>query len=113
MSAIPMTGERAGKLLVLTRAPNIRKAAAWNCQCDCGATIVMTGGQLRAAQKAGTRSSCGACRYLGMRKHRCDGCGQHRGVSVFRRQDVRKRLCMYCDGTIASRRVRREREVGR
>lgn len=61
-----MTGLRFGKLLVVERVPPESiyqppkmKRALWTCQCDCGKTTVVRGGDLRA--KDGTR----ACQWCG------------------------------------------------
>jgi hypothetical protein len=56
--AIDVTGQRFGRLVVVSRA-NVRKGyAAWNCVCDCGANVVASGSNLRNGQ---TRS-CGCLR---------------------------------------------------
>lgn len=57
-----LTGQRFGKLVVQSRAPNVSGTARWRCVCDCGARCVHTGISLRAAVKAGHKPSCGACR---------------------------------------------------
>ena len=50
------TGNKHGRLLVLSRAKNIReRGAQWTCLCDCGNTVVVRGRHLRY----GTTQSCG------------------------------------------------------
>lgn len=55
---IDMTGKKFGRLLVVSRAPNIETRAAWNCLCDCGAKTVLDGKKLRS----GHTKSCGCYR---------------------------------------------------
>lgn len=49
-----MVGKKIGKLLVVSRAPNDKKNARWNCACDCGNTVVVSTGNLGK-----TTNSCG------------------------------------------------------
>lgn len=58
MSPIDMSGKRFGRLLVLDRAENYGTSASWRCLCDCGATVVRSGGNLRL----GKTLSCGCLR---------------------------------------------------
>jgi len=52
---VEMTGQRFGRLLVVSAAGSDRHGhAAWNCVCDCGTEKVISGGPLRA----GKISSC-------------------------------------------------------
>lgn len=56
MKAIDLTGDRYGRLLVLSKSSDrIHGRTAWNCLCDCGNTKVASGKTLR---NGGTRS-CG------------------------------------------------------
>lgn len=57
--AINMAGLRFGKLAVLSRAGSLyKRMAAWECVCDCGASVVVAGAALR---RGDTRScGCGA-----------------------------------------------------
>jgi hypothetical protein len=48
-------GNRYGRLLVIGRADNLGRDAAWLCICDCGNDVAVTGGNLRAE----TVRSCG------------------------------------------------------
>ena len=50
-----LTGNRFGRLLVMSRADNIGSKTAWLCRCDCGNTKVATGWNL----KSGQCKSCG------------------------------------------------------
>lgn len=50
-----MVGKRFGRLLVISRAPNVGLATMWFCSCDCGAKGTFYGGGLAK----GTTTSCG------------------------------------------------------
>lgn len=55
---IDETGNRYGRLTVVSRAENTKRGLArWNCVCDCGNTTVVIGNNLRN----GNTVSCG-CR---------------------------------------------------
>lgn len=57
-----MTGIRVGRLVVLERAPSVDPGGAqWRCQCDCGGTTVVRGGNLRVSLSGSTKGvrSCG------------------------------------------------------
>ena len=56
--AIDMSGERYGKLVVLTQAGIQNKQMMWNCICDCGVRFVASGNSIRR----GKTLSCG-CVY--------------------------------------------------
>lgn len=59
VKAIDETGNKYGKLRVLTRAPNTKLAAAqWYCICDCGNPTIVKGNYLRS----GNTRSCGCLR---------------------------------------------------
>ena len=61
MSALKdLTGQRFGRLVVVGRADKItlNREAVWNCQCDCGATVIVRGASLRK----GDTKSCGCMR---------------------------------------------------
>lgn len=54
--AIDLTGQRFGRLTVLSRAENTKaEQAKWLCKCDCGRTKVISGYHLRSEQI----TSCG------------------------------------------------------
>ena len=55
------TGNRYGKLLVISRAESKNNEAYWNCQCDCGNTCIVSGAKLRS----GNTSSCGCIKSIG------------------------------------------------
>jgi hypothetical protein len=68
---IDLTGQRFGRLLIISRVENIRNKtglhinesrAAWLCKCDCGKEKIVTGGSLRR----GLSESCGC-----LKKERC------------------------------------------
>lgn len=53
-----LTGQRFGRLVATSRAPNVGKSGkvtAWNCRCDCGAATIVPGDSL----KRGASQSCG------------------------------------------------------
>lgn len=50
-----LTGQKFGRLTVLSRAVNYRTEAQWNCSCECGGYAVVRGGKLRRGHTA----SCG------------------------------------------------------
>ena len=52
---IDLTGQRYGRLEVMSRAENKRKIAMWLCRCDCGNEKVVRGSDLRN----GHTQSCG------------------------------------------------------
>lgn len=54
-----MAGQRFGKLVVIARAGSTpQRQALWTCECDCGATTVVSGNDLRR----GHTTSCGCFR---------------------------------------------------
>lgn len=55
MGRIDLTGQRFGKLLVLSPAPNVNGRTAWLCRCDCGTNAVKITKYLRN----GDTTSCG------------------------------------------------------
>lgn len=64
MSCKDLTGQRFGRLVVLSREgskiyANGRKRSTWLCQCDCGNSVVATGHDLCR----GMKKSCGCLRY--------------------------------------------------
>lgn len=57
--AINMTGQRFGRLVVVSRAPSDGAGRArWHCRCDCGNDATY----LRAVLMAGDAKSCGCLR---------------------------------------------------
>jgi hypothetical protein len=53
---VDLTGQRYGRLTVVSRAPNGSAGQArWHCRCDCGETAVVWGSSLRS----GNTQSCG------------------------------------------------------
>lgn len=52
---LDLTGQKYGKLTVLSQAPNIGTRTAWLCRCDCGQETVVPTRRLRD----GRRTSCG------------------------------------------------------
>lgn len=55
MRLVDLTGQRFGRLTVLSRAPNDGRRTRWNCRCDCG-TEKSVGTE---ALRCGDTSSCG------------------------------------------------------
>lgn len=73
---IDLTGNRYGKLTVICKSEvRKRNIVSWDCVCDCGNTIIVTGQELRR----GDTSSCGCNRNKGKPK---DYTGQRRGSLV-------------------------------
>lgn len=59
MQKLDLIGQKFGRLVVLSPAPNIGKKTAWLCQCSCGnKKIVRT-----AALTRGLTKSCGCINY--------------------------------------------------
>ena len=58
-SALDLTGQRFGRLLVIDRNPEktVAKKIMWNCVCDCGNRTISQTNNLRS----GNSSSCGKC----------------------------------------------------
>lgn len=52
---LDLTGQKYGRLSVVSRAANLGRDVAWNCVCDCGETLVVRAGGLRT----GNTRSCG------------------------------------------------------
>lgn len=52
---VDLTGQKYGRLTVLSRSPEIGYKIKWNCSCECGGSIVARGNDLRN----GGTSSCG------------------------------------------------------
>lgn len=55
MTCKDLVGVRFGRLVVISRAENIKRNTRWNCRCDCGNEIVAYGCHL----KSGRTKSCG------------------------------------------------------
>ena len=103
-SLLDLTGQRFGRLLVLSRAPRTTSAhqARWLCRCDCGATTTVISQGLRSG---GTRS-CGclhreaaaarATKPLSERIFRsCLGCGKSFRVSPSQTRQWCSPKCFY------------------
>jgi len=53
---IDLTGQRFGRLTVISRAENAKRGSArWHCKCDCGKVTIVVAGSL----KSGNTKSCG------------------------------------------------------
>ena len=65
-------GVKDSRITVVNRAPNQGKHVAWNCLCDCGATVVIRGDQLRS----GIAKSCG-CLFKEVSAEKCRKIGQN------------------------------------
>lgn len=53
-----MLHQKCNRLTVVSRAENRNKRAYWNCLCDCGNTVIVSGKKLRSGQT----KSCGCLR---------------------------------------------------
>jgi hypothetical protein len=61
MKRLELTGQKFGKLTVIKRhLESSRPRSHWECQCDCGRTLVVAGGRLTC----GNTRSCGCSRRL-------------------------------------------------
>ena len=70
MKLIDLTGQKFGRLTVISRAENKGKRAAWNCLCECGNKIIVRGTNLQR----GTTKSCGCLKIeLTSERHRTHG----------------------------------------
>jgi hypothetical protein len=65
IKAIDLVGKRFERLVVISRAENLKRNVRWLCKCDCGKTTTVQGGQL----KNGTQKSCGCLRLEVITKH--------------------------------------------
>ena len=66
-----------GRLTVVSRAPNgSHRQSRWNCICECGTPVTVSGTNLRA----GTTMSCGCWHHEKVTKHGC--AGRRRGQRV-------------------------------
>jgi len=55
-----LTGQRAGRLTVLSLLGKIKSRAVWKCRCDCGEIAIVRGSYLsRAIKGNGGTKSCG------------------------------------------------------
>lgn len=63
--AMDLTGQRYGRLTVISRAENIGSRTRWNCRCDCGNVKIVSANELTN----GMVQSCG-CLYA--ETHNCD-----------------------------------------
>lgn len=55
--AMDLTGQRYGRLTVISRAENIGSRTRWNCRCDCGSMTVVATTNLRS----GSTTQCREC----------------------------------------------------
>ncbi len=53
-----LTGQRYGRLIVVSRAPNMNRHVMWHCVCDCGGECDVQTGNLIF----GNQRSCGCYR---------------------------------------------------
>ena len=63
---IDLTGQKFGKLVVLSRAENKHKHVRWNCLCECGNITITNGSDLRS----GDAISCGCYKLEMFDKYR-------------------------------------------
>lgn len=69
--AVDMTGQRVGRLLIVSRAENTKQnKAQWLCRCDCGNEVIVS----RRSLKDASTTSCGCYqREAAAAKHRTHG----------------------------------------
>lgn len=63
-----LTGQRFGKLIVLSRGNNKGEGSAWNCLCDCSNKCLIRGSCLRKTNRS--TKSCGCLRLERMKEKR-------------------------------------------
>jgi len=103
MRVCDKSGQRYGRLVVLSRADNTPDGKVrWLCQCDCGATVVKRSAYL----KHGVNSSCGC--YV---KERAKKLAQsHRGACSPRWKGGRNSAHCRCVAALAQSRGKAKRE---
>ena len=77
MLLINLVGNRYGRLLVTSRAPNKGTRIAWFCACDCGKECSVSSGGL----SGGKTRSCGCLRAETMAANRCTNSRLRHGMS--------------------------------
>lgn len=81
-----LTGQKFGRLTVISRAPNQGRYVCWNCECDCGNQTIVRA----TALTSGRTQSCG-CLYKETRPKGKDLIGQRFGkLTVIEKTDLRK-----------------------
>ncbi len=101
---INITGEKFGRLLVLSHHKRGGHKGRWECRCDCGATVYILSGDLRG----GFTKSCGCLHQESAETHNLiDLTGQRFGALVAITRDGRRRgriawLCS-CDCGVSTR----------
>lgn len=74
---IDLTGQRFGRLTIISRAPNRGKDTMWRCRCDCGNEAVVRAYDM----KTGRSNSCGCFRKEETsRRHKTHGMSKARGL---------------------------------
>lgn len=94
---IDLAGRRFGRFLVLRRLPNKGRTPMWECLCDCGEILCISGERLRS----GVTRSCGCLRRERCREKRLDLTGRVFGRwTVLKLACVKRRRCFWlcvCD----------------
>lgn len=86
--AIDMTGQRFGRLLVISRGENTKqKQAQWHCVCDCGCHTLVRGHSLRI----GMTKSCGCLKRETVKLGQVPTHGASNTPLYFRWQNMKKR----------------------
>lgn len=81
-----LTGQRFGRLIAISRAPNQGRYVCWNCKCDCGNEKIIRAASLTS----GKTQSCG-CLYKETRPICEDLTGQKFGkLTVIEKTELRK-----------------------
>lgn len=57
-----LTGQRFGKLLVISKAENIGNKVAWNCKCDCGNSVIVKACNLYRKESPTISCGCEHCK---------------------------------------------------
>ena len=77
-NVVDLTGQRFGRLIVISQSSNVGRRVAWMCQCECGKSCVVIAMLLRAG---GTRS-CGCLRMEVSRKRMTVHGYARRGMTI-------------------------------
>lgn len=85
-----IVGSRYGRLVVVSKSHSKAHRAGWNCKCDCGNEVIVTGKRLRS----GHTQSCGCISSDRLRERRLDIAGEKysRLTAIHRIPDEQQRL---------------------
>ena len=92
MRLIDLTGKKFARLTVISKAGHKGKETTWNCVCDCGASLVVIGRDLRC----GNTMSCGCLQIERARDANIKHGGAVRGAktALYARWEGIKKRCL-------------------